>query len=616
MSIESILLPKPKSLIEGDGCISLWQGCRVCVPRDATERLRETAQTLARELSAGGIAAEAAECASSVGDVHLTIGQAPANVPEQVAEQGYSLDVSQHGVRLTGWGEPGLYYATRTLLQLLDEDRLPVCRIEDWPDYRHRMVHYDLARENTCNVPYLRSVIDRLSAFKVNMLHLYLENRFQFGKHPLISPPGVMTGEQAKELNGYARSRFVELVPELNCLGHLEQALVVSEYRHLAEDPNVPYAVCPLHPDTPRFLDDLIEEMSASFGSEFFHIGGDEADQIGSCPKCAEWIEQHGRSELFAMHYGRVHEMVKARGKRTMMWGDMLLAHPEAAGMLPKDIVIFDWHYGDTSVDTVRFFTGRGFPVFVCPAMSGFGRTAAPFRHAQSNIWKFIGEGKGGGAIGECACAWELRLGHLFDNDQWGIILSADRAWNVVGCDLPDFNRRFCKVFYGIDNLRPVEYFEAVSDGFAEIQEKLPGFPARSSWKAFSLLEKSLAELGGKVTEKVYRECVALRDKCLDMLNGIRRDATRNREFLAFADLPAHTSMLLVEKLYVAEAARRLVAEGKRDEAEALLRQLLGELDYFKSRFEEAVKASGGSELDLERVGKMRAEVEERLRTL
>lgn len=616
MSFEHLLLPMPKLVTSGEGLFAFAPDAPICLAADSA-RSRRTAEILKADLAAAGVKLEivAGEGAWS-GNICLSIGRPPRGVPKDLADQGYRLEVAPDGVRITGWGEPGLYFGTRTLLQLLDGGRIPACRIEDWPDYQYRMVHYDLAREVTCNLAYLKTLVDRLSAFKINMMDLYFENRFRFRKHPLISPPGVMTAEQAKELDDYAKRRFVELVPQVNCLGHLENALVVKEYRHLAEDPDHPYCICPLHPETPRFIQDLIEEMSAPFSSKFFHMGGDEADQMGTCPKCSEWVKKRSKSELFAMHYGRVHEMIRKLGKRTMMWGDMLLAHPEAADLLPKDIVIFDWHYGESSAETVKFFTGRGFPVLACPAMSGFGRTAAPFKHAQNNIWTFIGQGKEGGAIGECTCAWELRLGHLFDNDYFGIILSSDRAWNLAGCRLDDFNRRFCKVFYGMDDLRPVQYFEAVSDGFADLQADSLGGNARSSWKAFGDLDKNLAEFGGKVSEDLYRRCIAHQEKCLKLLEEIRSAAVTNRETLAFADVPAHTSMLLVKKLYLCERADELAASGRPEEAAAALRELLAELNYFKSRFEAAVKAFGGSQADLERVAGIRKSVDEKLARL
>lgn len=602
--MELRLLPKPKSVVSEDASHSIGRSVRITLE---SPDITDIAQTLASDLAILGINAQLTDSKNGSCEICLCLDKAPPDIPNEVADQGYSLEVSRRGVRLAGWGRSGLYFGTRTLLQLIDGDHLPVCRITDWPDLKYRMVLYDLAREQTCNMSYLKAVIDRLSNYKINMLNLYLENRFQFTKHPRISPPGVMTPEQAKELDEYARSRFVELVPQVNCLSHLEQALAVDEYRRLAEDPERPEMVCPLNPETPGFIEDLIGEVMACFSTKFFHMGGDEAWQMGSCPACRAWISEHDDiSGLFALHYSRVHDFITKHGRQAMMWGDMILDHRRLADLLPKDLIIFDWHYAGGSAETLQFFREKGFDVFACPAMSGFGRTAAPFKHAQNNIWTLIGEGREHGAIGECTCAWELRLGHFFDNDYFGIILSADRSWNTDACELDDFNQRFCKVFYGINDLRPVLYFEAVSDGFADLHTKhLPGFPARSSWHAFS------ADLWpNTVTKDMYEELLAHQTDQLGLLDSIRQDARRNRETLDFADLPAHTSMLLAKRSYLFRLAGKLASEGKKTEALAVLGKIEDELGYFESRFNAAVEKFGGSTVDLERINSIRQVVD------
>jgi len=602
--MELPLLPKPKAIVSEDASLSIGRSAHIVLE---SPDIADIAQTLASDLAKCSIDTQLTDSKNSGSEIHLCLDKAPPHIPNEVADQGYSLQVSSSGVRLVGWGRPGLYFGTRTLLQLLNDDHFPVCRITDWPDLKYRMVLYDLAREQTCNMSYLKAVLDRLSNYKINMLNLYLENRFQFTRHPLISPPGVMTAEQAKELDEYARSRFVELVPQVNCLSHLEQALAVDEYRRLAEDPERPEMVCPLNPETPGFIEDLIGEVMACFSTKFFHMGGDEAWQMGSCPACRTWVSEHDDiSALFALHYNRVHDFITKHGRQAMMWGDMILDHRRLADLLPNDLIIFDWHYAGGSTETLQFFRDKGFDVFACPAMSGFGRTAAPFKHAQGNIWTLIGEGMEHNAIGECTCAWELRLGHFFDNDCFGIILSADRSWNTDACELDDFNRRFCKVFYGMDDLRPVRYFEAVSDGFADIHTKhLPDFPARSSWQAFS------ADLWPNTVRKdMYEELTAYQKDCLELLNSIRQDAKRNRETLDFADIPAHTSMLLAKRGYLFRLAARLGSEGKKAEALAALEEIEDELDYFESRFNTAVERFGGSTTDLERINSMRQVVD------
>jgi hypothetical protein len=353
----------------------------------------------------------------------------------------------------------------------------------------------------------------------------------------------------------------------------------------------------------------MIGEVSAAFSSKFFHMGGDEAYQMGSCPKCAAWVKEHSLAELYALHYGRLNDIIRKQGKQAMMWGDMILNHREMADMLPKDMIMFDWHHIGGSPDTVKFFVGKGFKTFACPAITGYARPASPFKQSQENVWMLIGDGKNGGAIGECTQDWEYRIGILFDNDYFGTILSADRAWNTDGCTIDDFNRRFCKVFYGIDDLRPMQYFQAVCDDFVDIQLKhFPDFPTSSVRTSFAC-----SDYPTTITDAMYTECLAHRTKCLEMLDGIRRDARHNRDTLGFADLPAHTTMLLVEKGYLLHKASTLAKEGKHDEAVAALKELLTEVDYFESRFKAAIKAFGGSTVDLVRVANLRKFAEKRM---
>ena len=277
----------------------------------------------------------------------------------------------------------------------------------------------------------------------------------------------------------------MQLVPEVNCLAHLENALSVEKYQAPVGGPE-------------RSVGDMHEEPGVGAVRGGPGPRGRVGVQVALLPhgramSRTRWATARSAPSASSRTAAsrssspsttrHMAAFIKSLGKRPMMWGDMLLENRGAAEAMPKDIIIFDWHYGETTVDTVKYFTSQGFDVFVCPAMSGFGRLAAPYAHATGNIYKFIGEGKEGGAIGECTCAWELRLGHLFTNDYFGILLSADRSWNVGAGDLADYEKRFCKAFFGLDDLRPVQYYRELSDGYASIFE--PAVP-RSSWMAFS----------------------------------------------------------------------------------------------------------------------------------
>ena len=70
--------------------------------------------------------------------------------PKQLAAEGYRIDIGD-GVVVRGQTPIGVFYGTRTLLQLLAQDKvnlaLPCGLIADWPRYQHRMLMLDVGRE-------------------------------------------------------------------------------------------------------------------------------------------------------------------------------------------------------------------------------------------------------------------------------------------------------------------------------------------------------------------------------------------------------------------------------------------------------------------------------------
>jgi hypothetical protein len=316
--------------------------------------------------------------------------------------------------------------------------------------------------------------------------------------------------------------------------------------------------------------------------------------------------------------------MVKARGKRMMMWGDMLLNYKSAADRLPKDITIFDWRYEESSASTVEFFHRKNFEVFVCPAMSGFGRIAAPYQLATNNIYTFIGQGAQAGAVGECTCAWEFRVGHLFENDYFGIMLSGERAWNL-GTNIDDFNRRFCKSFFGIDDTRPIELYRDISDGFREICEgyiRDRSYTRRNASLAWDDIDTVVKDVGQDVSYELLDKVTKQRDRTLELLTAVRGDCSRNRQATDFLDMPANTWVYAIKRILFYRQALELMEAAKTADAasagknlakaESLLDRIEAELPYFEGRFREAVTRFGGSEVDIQRVDDMRKRLQKR----
>lgn len=159
--------------------------------------------------------------------------------------------------------------------------------------------------------------------------------------------PEAFSKEQLARWIQMGRSLGLEPIPLLQCLGHAEYVLKNPPFQSLREDPRRTDCYCPSRPATHRFLASFLEEMLEVFGPvRFFHLGGDEAHALGTCPACHARIQREGWVALLAEHFGKLATNFLRRGIRPCLWADMLLQHPHAlATAFPRDFVLWDWDY-------------------------------------------------------------------------------------------------------------------------------------------------------------------------------------------------------------------------------------------------------------------------------
>ena len=166
-----------------------------------------SADTLLKE-TLGRLLNVKAEKAHGVVTITLRPGSAPEGVRN--ADQGYAIDIDEHSVTVTGFGESGLYYGVVTLTQCMamENNRLSLeaCRILDWPDLKTRG-HFMESRfgSNLMTLEDWKAVVDHMASMKQNQLvisvygcwcvqydgrvseYLYLPIR----KYPMLKTPVV-----------------------------------------------------------------------------------------------------------------------------------------------------------------------------------------------------------------------------------------------------------------------------------------------------------------------------------------------------------------------------------------------------------------------------------------
>lgn len=272
---------------------------------------------------------------------------------------------------------------------------------------------------------FVKFIDEELGPKHVNTLILRVDYNYQYTSRPELADKNGLTKTQVKELVKVARKYNINLIPQVNLFGHqswhgdISNLLAVypefdetpwvdlpkGKYEWPNEDGLYCKSYCPLHPGVHTVVFDLVDEIVEVFEADAFHAGMDEVFYIGEekCPRC----NGHDKAELFAGEVTKIRNHLARKGKELWIWGDRLLdgkatgigmweasmnnTH-RAIDMIPKDVVINDWHY--ERVDpTAVIFASKGFKVTTCPWRTGFravdqlNQTLA-FRAAATDVMK------------------------------------------------------------------------------------------------------------------------------------------------------------------------------------------------------------------------------------
>ena len=260
------------------------------------------------------------------------------------------------------------------------------------------------------------ALMEELPKFKsvgVNVLVVEVNYGFEFKTHPELREAQFITKAKALELAGLARSLEIRLIPQLNCLGHQSWSRttgrLLTAHPEFDETPGrfpnntniYCRSWCPQHPTVNKLVFDLIDELVDGFGADAFHVGMDEVFLIASeyCPRC----KGGDPAKLFAKAVNDLHGHIVGKRKLEMLlWGDRLLdaktlgyseweaARNGTAGaidLIPKDIIVCDWHYGKrASYPSIPSLLEKGFQVWPSgwqPLEAAKGLSA--FAHEQKN---------------------------------------------------------------------------------------------------------------------------------------------------------------------------------------------------------------------------------------
>ncbi|MFD4503280.1 glycoside hydrolase family 20 protein [Streptomyces sp. NPDC058457] len=248
------------------------QGGRVVVSNAA---LADEGRLTAGELGLSYAGQKGANEDVRPGDLRLDLGG--TGDPES-----YTMTVRGGSVRISGPGDAGVFYGTRTLKQEVHGGgTAPEGVVRDQPAKPQRGFMLDIARK-PFTAGWIESRIRELGDLKFNQFGLHFSDdqgfRIESDTHPEIVSRDHLTKAQVKEIVAVAASRHIQVVPEIDSPGHLGAVLAAHPELQLRNAQGVATrgAVDISKDASAKLVDDLLNEYADLFPGSYWNLGGDE----------------------------------------------------------------------------------------------------------------------------------------------------------------------------------------------------------------------------------------------------------------------------------------------------------------------------------------------------
>ena len=372
-------------------------------------------------------------------------------LPDTLDREGYLLKISRKGVTIAALDPAGVFYGLQTLRQLWRQfpgkPGIPCMSITDWPAIPMRVVMDDISRGPIPANDYIKEQIRRYSELKINHMSYYIEHVLKTESFPGFAPDGGITVEEFREISDYAADYHITTIGGFQSLGHFANILSVPEFSHLGATDRM---LDPLNPEAVSFLRDVYREMAPAFTSDLFNANCDEAWDLSRAELTGK-AASLGVARIYSDHIRRLDTTILELGKRTLIWGDIIMEYPEILDQLPDYILTGAWNYDarESFADFIDPLKNAGFEFTISPGILNSNRLFPDYQMTFTNIRNFINEGYQKGTKGVFLTVWDDGGPHFFNHDWYGVAYNAEQCWKPNKDDTGPFDRRFSQAFYG-----------------------------------------------------------------------------------------------------------------------------------------------------------------------
>jgi hypothetical protein len=392
------------------------------------------------------------------------------SLPDAAKEQGYTITISARDIVVGAASEKGLFYGMMTLEQLVNGAKtrgqtvLPCLSMVDWPALRMRGYSEDFGRNQLPTMEEHKRAIRLLSRFKIDTYLWFIEpDHFVYSFDPELGADyDRFRFEEIRELVAYAKEYYVDVIPTVELLGHMEMTLSNPKYLELAEMPQGGGDLCATSDASFDLVRKMVSEIAPAFGGKYFHCGLDESYAVGK-GRSAEAVKEKGIERVFADYYARMDGLVNSQGQTMMMYADIILNHPGILKMLPKNIVPMFWDYSPRDrhpgMTTIK---DSGLAFTALSGLWDWNNLYPLYPPAFQNMETLAAQAAKEGALGHFVSSWgdgyKGAAGvNLSELNFYGVVYCGAVSWKTEPIAMPEYSNAFARQFYSSGNEKLAE---------------------------------------------------------------------------------------------------------------------------------------------------------------
>ncbi|MFB6782901.1 discoidin domain-containing protein [Streptomyces sp. NPDC056352] len=346
-----VVVPALQQWEGGTGSFELRKHSRIVLAKKQADELDDQAAQLSAEIEeVTGHKPDVSPRIPQDGDIVLSIDPSLADATggTRFAEEGYTLTATDRNVTIAAPTAKGVYYGTRSLLQilLLDDgrDSVPVGTAVDWPNYKVRGFMLDVGRR-FFTADYIRDYLRVMGWFKLNQLQLHLNDNGFKGDKPwsevqagfrlktgnpelagLASQDGSYDRADWDSFEDTAAANGVTIIPEIDAPAH---SLAFIQFRPSLGLNNGQSDHLDLSkPETTAFMKSVFDEFVPWFRSPDVHFGADEYT-----------VDKPRYKAYFNEMAAHIH----ALGKQPRAWGSLSVMAANSDGY-DRDVTMNSWN--------------------------------------------------------------------------------------------------------------------------------------------------------------------------------------------------------------------------------------------------------------------------------